>query len=472
MQGFSMFPPCYNFLNLLKFPTYMRMVYKIRKGLDIKLKGEVNTADVRSHQPELYAVEPARFRLMNPRLLVQEGDTVQCGTPVVQNKLDESIYLTSPVSGTVRNVVRGEKRKLLAIEIVPDKNNSKINFVAGDPKGLNRDEIISRLLKSGLWPLLRQRPYAIIANPADTPRDIFISAFDSAPLAVSDHSFVQKNAEAFQTGIDALKKLTAGKIHIGLHVDKTDEMVYAAVKDAELHLFSGPHPSGNVGVQIHHIAPVNKGETVWYCSPQDVIAIGKLFITGYRDITRFVTFAGSELKDAYMVEIPAESSLEWLLAGNVKQDNVRVISGNVLTGTNVGKQGFLGFYDTMVTVIPEGDYFDFFGWATPGFNKHSASRTFTAFLTPKRKFRLDTNYHGGERAFVLSDQYDKVFPFDILPVYLLKAILAGDVEKMEQLGIYEVAEEDFALCEYVCTSKIETQQIVRDGIDLMITEMS
>ena len=173
-----------------------------------------------------------------------------------------------------------------------------------------------------------------------------------------------------------------------------------------------------------------------------------------------------------MVEMPAESSLEWLLAGNIKEGDVRVISGNVLSGTNVGKQGFLGFYETMITVIPEGNYFDFFGWATPGFNKHSASRTFTAFLTPKRKFRLDTNFHGAERAFVLTDQYDKVFPFDILPVYLLKAILAGDIEKMEKLGIYEVAEEDFALCEYVCTSKIESQQIVRDGIDLMIKEMS
>jgi len=189
-------------------------------------------------------------------------------------------------------------------------------------------------------------------------------------------------------------------------------------------------------------------------------------------MTRFVSVAGSEVKNTYMVEMPAESSLEWLLAGNIKEGDVRVIRGNVLSGTNVGKQGFLGFYETMITVIPEGNYFDFFGWATPGFNKHSASRTFTAFLTPKRKFRLDTNFHGGERAFVLSDQYNKVFPFDILPVYLLKAILAGDIEKMEKLGIYEVAEEDFALCEYVCTSKIESQQIVRDGIDLMIKEMS
>ncbi|HCB63180.1 MAG: NADH:ubiquinone reductase (Na(+)-transporting) subunit A [Bacteroidetes bacterium GWF2_43_63] len=450
----------------------MRKVYKIRKGLDIKLKGDVNPDDIRTHAAELYAVEPSRFRLMNPRLLVQEGDIVECGTPVIQNKLDERIILTSPVSGIVKRVVRGDKRKLLAVEIEPDKSERKVHFGEANPAMCERETIVSKLLKSGLWPLLRQRPYAIIANPDDTPRDIFISAFDSAPLAVSDHAFIKKNAAAFQTGIDVLKKLTAGRVHIGLHAEKTDELVYAAFKNTELHVFSGPHPAGNVGVQIHQIAPINKGETVWYLYPQDVVAIGKLFISGYREITRFVTVAGSEVKNTYMAEMPAESSLEWLLAGNIKEGDVRVISGNVLSGTNVGKQGFLGFYESMITVIPEGNYFDFFGWAAPGFNKHSASRTFPAFLTPKRKFRLDTNFHGSERAFVLSDQYDKVFPFDILPVYLLKAILAGDIEKMEKLGIYEVAEEDFALCEYVCTSKIESQQIVRDGIDLMIKEMS
>ncbi|HPB02804.1 MAG: Na(+)-translocating NADH-quinone reductase subunit A [Bacteroidales bacterium] len=450
----------------------MRKIYKIRKGLDINLKGEVKTDDIRSHVPDLFAVEPARFRLMKPRLLVQEGDLVECGTPLIQNKLDERMFLTSPVSGLVKRVIRGDKRKLLSVEIEADKKESKINFGKSDPSLIDREAMIAKLLKSGLWPLLRQRPYAIIANPDDTPRDIFISAFDSAPLAVSDHAFIQKNSESFQVGIDVLKKLTPGKVYIGLHAEKTDELVYAPFKNVELRLFSGPHPSGNVGVQIHHIAPVNKGETVWYLYPQDVVAIGKLFLTGYREITRFVSVAGSELKDTYMVEMPAESSLEWLLAGNIKEGDVRVISGNALSGTHVGKQGFLGFYETMLTVIPEGKYFDFFGWAAPGLNKHSASRAFPAFLTPKRKFRLDTNFHGGERAFVLSDQYDKVFPFDILPVYLLKAILAGDIDKMEKLGIYEVAEEDFALCEYVCTSKIESQQIVRDGIDLMIKEMS
>jgi len=450
----------------------MHKVYKIRKGLDIKLKGEANTDDIRTHVPGLYAVEPARFRLMNPRLLVQEGDQVDCGTPVIQNKLNERIVLTSPVSGTVKRIVRGEKRKLLAIEIEPDKSDRKVFFETGNPATMERELIVNRLLQSGLWPLLRQRPYAVMADPATTPRDIFISAFDSSPLATSDHTYIQKHAEAFQTGINVLKQLTTGHIHVGLHVKKTDELVYAGFSNIELHLFSGPHPAGNVGVQIHKIAPINKGETVWYLYPQDVLAIGRLFQTGYRDITRFVTVAGSELKDAYMVEMPAEASLEWLLAGNLKQDNVRVITGSVLTGTNVGKQGFLGFYDTLISVIPEGNYFDFFGWATPGFNKHSASRTFTAFLTPNRKFELDTNYHGAERAFVMTQQYEKVFPFDILPVYLLKAILANDVEKMEKLGIYEVAEEDFALCEYVCTSKIESQQIIRDGIDLMIKEMS
>lgn len=450
----------------------MQKVIKIRKGLDIKLKGDVNAEDIRNYHPDLYAVEPECFRLMNPRLLVKEGDVVECGTPVIQNKLDERIFLTSPVSGIVKRIVRGEKRKLLSIEIESDKKENKISFGSANPLSIDRTEIKDKLLKSGLWPMIRQRPYAIIANPDDEPRDIFISGFDSSPLWASDYLFIQKNANAFQTGIDVLKKLTGGSIYLGLHDKISNKEVYSGFKNIETNIFSGPHPSGNVGVQIHKISPINKGDVVWYLYPQDVIAIGTLFLTGYREIKRFVSVVGSELKNTHFVEMPAESSVEWLLNGNLKDDNVRVISGNVFTGFNIGKQGFLSYYDTMITVIPEGDYYDFFGWAAPGFNKHSASRTFTAFLTPKRKFRLDTNYHGGERAFVLSDQYDKVFPFDILPVYLLKAILAGDIEKMEKLGIYEVAEEDFALCEYVCTSKIESQQIIRNGIDLMIKEMS
>lgn len=450
----------------------MSKVFKIRKGLDIKLKGAANVNDIRVFKPTLYAVELERLRLFNPRLLVKEGDVVECGTPIIQNKLDERIFLTSPVSGVVQKIKRGEKRKLLAVEILADEKNKKIDFGKEAIDLLSREKIIEKLLVSGLWVLIRQRPYAIIANPDDTPRDIFISAINSAPLSVSDDPFIKKHIKEFQAGIDVLKKLTDGNVHIGIHQEKSDKQMYEAFKNVELHLFKGPHPVGNVGVQIHHVAPINKGEKIWYLSLQDVVAVGNLFNEGYRDISRFVTLAGSELKETYMLEMPAEASIKEIVSENIKQENVRVISGNVLTGTNVGKDGFLGLYDSMITVIPEGDEHEILGWMAPGFNKHSASRTFPAFLLPRKKYRLNTNYHGGNRAFVFGSQYEDVFPFDILPVYLIKAILAGDIEKMENLGIYEVVEEDFALCEYVCTSKMELQQIMQDGIDLMIKEMS
>ncbi len=450
----------------------MQKVYSIRRGMDIPLKGEVNTHELKSLRPGLYAVEPERFRLLNPRLLVQEGDQVSCGTPVIQNKLDERIFLTSPVSGTVKRVLRGEKRKLLAVEIEADEAGREVNFGVADPATLKREEIVEKLLQSGLWPLMRQRPYAIMASPSDQPRDIFISAFSSSPLAVSMDVFVKEHRSDFAAGLAALNVLAGKSIHLGLHVQKNDPTLYEGFKGVEMHRFKGPHPSGNIGVQIHRVAPINKGEVVWYCGLQDVVAIGRLFVSGRREIVRQVALGGSELRETCLVNMPAEASVAALFENNLKQENVRVISGDVLTGTSIGREGFLGFYDTQLTVIPEGDYYEFFGWAAPGFKKHSLSRTFWSWLTPKRQFRLDTNYHGGERAFVVTNQYDKVFPFDIYPVHLLKAILAGDIELMEKLGMYEVAEEDFALCEYVCTSKIESQEIVRKGIDLMIQEMS
>jgi Na+-transporting NADH:ubiquinone oxidoreductase subunit A len=450
----------------------MHKVIKIRKGLDIRLKGEVESSLIKVFSPTLFAVEPERFRMMNPRLLVQEGDTVQCGTPVIQNKLNESMLLTAPVSGTVKRVVRGEKRKLLAIEIESDGNNSFVDFGKENPSSSTREAIVGKLLKSGLWPLMRQRPYAVIATPTDEPRDIFISAFSSAPLTTNTDRFISENKEAFGTGLEILQKLTTGAIHLGLHVRHNDLSVYEGFSNIEIQQFDGPHPSGNIGVQIHRISPINKGEVVWYLFPQDVVAIGHLFLTGKREIRRLVILAGSELKQPTLVNMLSEASVAGLLENNLTQDNVRVIGGDVLTGTNIGKDGFLGFYDQMISVIPEGDHYEFLGWALPGFKKHSMSRTFFAWLTPKKKYRLHTNFNGGERAFVVTNQYDKVFPFDIYPVHLLKAILVNDIELMEKLGIYEIAEEDFALCEYICTSKIESQQIVRNGIDTMIKEMS
>ena len=445
---------------------------KIRRGLDIPLKGLAPESTPIAYSSKLYAVQPPDFRLMKPRLLIEEGDSIQCGSPIIQNKLDERIVLVSPVSGTVKSIVRGAKRKLLRVEIEADGKDNCIDFGIADPTTLTKEQIVEKLLKSGLWPLVRQRPYAIIATPEDEPRDIFISAFDTSPMAVDANLIIQGREEEFKTGIEALKKLCSGDIHISLHKNKNKGDFYSSLSGVKIHSFSGPHPSGNVGVQIHHIKPINKGEIIWYLRPQDVISLGALFLKGKVDFTRTVVLAGSELKNPKYIETKAGVCVSELLEDNLNQENVRVISGDVLTGNNAGKDGYLGFYHNIVSVIPEGDFYEFIGWALPGFKKHSMSKTFFAWLMPRKKYALNTNFHGGHRPFVMTGEYEKVFPFDIYPVQLLKSIIVEDIDLMEQLGIYEVAEEDFALCEYVCSSKIDAQNILAQGIDLMIKELS
>jgi len=300
---------------------------------------------------------------------------------------------------------------------------------------------------------------------------IFISAFDTAPLAPDLDFAIKDDGASFQAGVDVLSRLTSGKVHIGVNVNYPANQAYTGAR-AEVHKFSGPHPVGNVGVQLHHIAPVAKGEVVWTINPLDVVFIGRLVTTGHYDVRRIVAVAGSEvLKPRYYTAMVG-TALQALLQDQLKKDaHVRIISGNVLTGTRETADGALHYYDTMVTVIPEGDHHEFAGWAMPGFKKYSASRLFPAFLLPNREYVLDTNLHGGERAFVVSGQYERVFPMRIYPVNLLKAIMAKNIEQMEDLGIYEVAEEDFALCEFVCTSKIDSQRLVREGMDLMLREL-
>lgn len=458
------------------FSNYLKAMIakeiKIRRGLDIPLKGKAEKADPKPYSSSLYAVQPTDFRMMKPRLMVKEGDAVQCGTPIVQNKLDERMILVSPISGTVKSIVRGEKRKLLRIEIESDNNQSAIDFGSINPASSSREKITEAMLKAGMWPFIRQRPYGVIAKPEDKVRDIFITAFDSAPLAPDADLIVDGKEKEIQTAIQALQLFTEGKIHLSLHKEKNKSEIYSRLQGIELHTFSGPHPAGNIGVQIHHIAPINKGEVIWTLKLQDLITIGTFLLTGKVDFTRRIVLAGSELNEGGYFEAIAGVQLSDLLKDNLKQDNVRVISGDVLTGTDAGKDGYLGFYHNMVSVIKEGDYYEFFGWAAPGFKKHSMSKTFFSWMMPKKKYALDTNFHGGVRPFVMTGQYEKVFPFDIYPVQLLKSAIVEDIDLMEQLGIYEVAEEDFALCEYVCTSKIESQSIIRDGIDLMIKELS
>ena len=409
---------------------------------------------------------------MTPKLLVKVGDEVKAGTPLFFNKYDERILFTSPVSGKVAAVNRGEKRKVLSVTVAPDAEQQYEEFAKPDLGKASREEIVTLLLRSGLWPLLVQRPYGIIANPSDTPKAIFISAFDSAPLA-PDYNFVlASERKNLQAGIDALRKLTPGKVHLSVRAKAEGDM--PSLKGAELHTFAGKHPVGNVGVQIHHIDPVNRGEVVWTVNIQDVAIIGRLVNEGRVDRTKIVAVTGSEVEKPHYVRVIAGAKIDSLLAGNIRKqaegDSVRIISGNVLTGTKVAADGFLTFYANQVTVIPEGDKYELLGWAMPRLNKFSVSRAYFSWLCPKKAYKLDTNMNGGERPFVVTGLYEKYLPMDIYPMYLLKACLAGDIDKMENLGIYEVTEEDFALCEFVDPSKIEIQQIIRDGINLMIKE--
>lgn len=447
----------------------MSEVIKIRKGLDIHLVGQAEKTLQKLKTSDLYAIKPGDFHGLIPKLLVKTDDLVQVGSPLFQDKNKPEIKFTSPVSGKVVAINRGERRTVLEVVIESDGKGESLTIVKEPLTNLSKEQVLSAILESGLWPAIQQRPYGILANPADQPIAIYISGFDSAPLA-PDYEFILKDQlQAFQAGIDALGKLTTGKVHLGL---SSGSSILSSIKNVQIRYFNGPHPAGNVGVQMHHIRPINKGEIAWTVGPQEVAMIGKLFLNGKYNPEKIIALAGSEVIKPQYYTVLAGTAVKPVLEANLKEGKLRIISGNVLSGTQVSKSGYLSFKDNMITVIPEGDYYEFFGWALPGFNKFSTSRTFFSWLTPKKAYRLDTNYHGGERAFVISGQYEKVVPMDILPVHLLKAILAEDIDQMEKLGIYEVVEEDLALCEFVCTSKIDVQEILRKGINLMVKELS
>ena len=444
----------------------MSLTVKLKRGLNIRITGHAEKVIAGNADSSRYGVKPVDFPGLVPKLNVKQGDSVSAGSPLFPDKFRPEVIFSSPVSGVVTSVNRGDRRKLLEV-VVEKKGDERLDFGIADPSSLSREKIKESLLKSGLWPAIRQRPYHIVANPADVPKSIFISGFDTSPLA-PDFSFIMDNSPAsfYRNGIAAIRKLTDGKVHLVLNGKENPSEVLSGTGDVEISYFSGPHPAGNVGIHIHHLDPVNKGEVVWYVNLQDVIAIGNY------NPERIVALTGSEVLKAGYYRSRSGVSVGPMVSNNVKAGDLRYISGNVLTGSSIEPDGYLGYYDSQVTVIPEGDYFEFFGWLMPGLNKFSFSRTFASKLLPSRDYRLDTNFHGGERAFVMTGQYEKVLPMDIFPMQLLKAILAEDIEMMENLGIYEIAEEDFALCEYICPSKIEIQSIVRQGLDLMVKEMS
>jgi Na+-transporting NADH:ubiquinone oxidoreductase subunit A len=444
----------------------------VRKGLNINLEGIPEKEISESMSPKVVALKPADFPNLMPKMLVKEGDLVKCGSPIFCDKYNDEIKFVSPISGQVKEIVRGAKRKILAITIDPDNKMDQLNSSSKDLMKMNLGELKSELMSSGLWPYIKMRPIDIIAIPKDTPKSIFISSFDTNPLS-PDYDFIMNGKSAeFNAGLEVLSKLTEGKIH--LQVRSSSEKVFTNAPNVEINKVDGPHPSGTVGVQIHNIDTINKGEVVWYVNPQDVMIIGRYSLTGVYDASKIIAVGGSNVSERKYYKTLSGSSIDSIFDINKVLENSRVISGNPLSGEQVGSDGYLGFYHQQVSVLPEGNQHKFFltdGWLSAGFNKLSASKSYPSWLMPKSKvYNIDTNLNGEERAFVVSGQYEKVFPFDIYPVQLIKSIITNDIEKMESLGIYEVAPEDFALCEFVCTSKINVQDIVRDGLDLVYKE--
>ncbi len=440
---------------------------RINRGLTLRLKGEAEKQLVEAPRSRIYAIKPPDFHSVMPKMVVKEGERVLAGDELFFSKYTEDVRFTSPVSGTILEVKRGAKRRIMEVRIEADFQDTYKNFGTMDAASADAEAVKNRIYESGCGAFIIQRPYDIVADPEDNPKAIFISAVTTAPLAADKGFILKDKIEAFQQGIYALQKLTKGKVH--LSVDKSSSQYFKDIKGVELHNVTGPHPAGNVGIQIHNIDPVNQGERVWAVGVEDVAIIGNVFLTGEYRANRTVAVTGSEAKERKYYTIIIGANVADLV-GDVSHE-IRIISGDVLTGDKISNGQAIGFYHNSVTLIPEGNQYRMFGWLPFTYNNiHSTSRTSLSFLSNK-KFEPTTNLNGEERALVVTGEMEKVFPMDIFPMQLIKACMGGDIEKMENLGIYEVAPEDFALIEYVNTSKIEIQEVIRLGLDLMITEV-
>ncbi|NJB84076.1 Na(+)-translocating NADH-quinone reductase subunit A [Wenyingzhuangia aestuarii] len=444
---------------------------RVKKGLNIKLKGQAALTTAASSRSAFYAIKPTDFHGITPKLAVKAGEEVAVGDVVFFSKGNDRIKFTSPVSGIVKEIKRGAKRKVLAIIIEAKSEDQFKDFGTANPLDLDKEAVLEKILESGSFAYVKQRPYDVIANPADSPKAIFVSSFDTAPLGPNYAYALKGKEEAFQAGINALTKLTEGAVNLA--VDGSEATFFSKIENANIVNVYGKHPAGNVGTQIAEISPVNQGDRVWSVSPQGVAVIGELFLTGKYNATKLVALAGSQVNNPQYYSLAAGQNIQSLISENAEVNGSRVISGNVLTGTQIGADDFLGFYDNVISVIPEGNEHRFFGWLPFVGSKsiHSASKTSFAWLNPGKEYTLNTSLNGEERALVVTGEMEKVVPLDIYPLQLLKACIANDIEKMENLGIYEVAPEDFALVDYINTSKIEAQQIIRQGLDLMIKEV-
>ena len=469
----------------------------IRKGLDIPISGtaELRLTDARSIMT--YAVKPTDFVGLTPRLVVEEGDIVHVGDALFVDKHNDRIRFTSPVDGHVKAIVRGEKRKLLEVVVEADFKPANSDCKSS-PTLQTADDIKAAMLQCGLWTMLRQRPFGTVANPDDKPKAIFVSAFDSAPLA-PDYDFALQGKETFfAKGIEALSTLTEGRVHVCFRPNqKLAEQLSTLNSQLSTHIIKGPHPAGNIGTQIAKIDPINKGETVWTMTAQDVAVLGELVTTGFYRPEKVIAVAGPNIKNPHYYRIKAGACLAEIVKDQLLNNNYpkmdandaakanRVISGDILSGTQIAIDGFIGAYDDLLSILPEGDYYDFMGWLMPGVRKFSFSRTFISGFMPKSTFKpmgielprfeslwkFDTNTHGDERPLVFTGNFERVFPFDIYPTQLIKACIVGDIDLMENLGIYEVVPEDFALCEFIDTSKTDIQAIIREALEQLRKEV-
>ena len=450
----------------------MANVIKLKKGLNINLEGTPEEKFASVKEAKKVTLVPDDFVMCTPKLVAKAGDAVKAGDVIFNDKQYPEIKFVSPVSGTLEEVVRGDRRKVLGIVIANDGKGTSAELPVVDPKSAKAEDIKQAMLNGGVWPFLTQRPYGVLANPGVQPRDIFVTALNTAPLTPSFDVIVKGQEQDFANGLAALAKLTAGKVYVSAAASTN----VPTINGVEKVVVEGPHPAGNLGVQINHIKPINKGEVVWTANAQDVIIIGRI-LSGKADFSRIITIAGSEIVAPAYAKVQAGQSLADILDGKVKHTEYhqRVINGDVLTGEATGLQGLLNFKGQVVTVIPEGDTTDeLLGWITPGIGRYSTSPTGLAGLFglfKSKKWTLDARLKGGPRAMIESGKWEEVFPMDIYPEHLYKAVLAFDIDKMEALGIYEVLPEDFALCEFVCSSKTPVQQVISDGLVKLRKEM-
>ncbi len=451
----------------------MSKTIKLKRGFDLNLAGKPIEKIIDSKQPETYALKPTDFvGISRPKLLVKEGDNVKAGSPMLYDKFTEEVKYCSPVSGEVVEIKRGEKRKLLEIKVLADKSVEYVKhkkLSSSEVSNLSRQQAVEMMCKGGVWPNIIQRPFGVVAELDAEPKAIFISGFDSHPLAPNLAYALQDQAGYFQAGIEILKKFTSGKIHLNIRAGEEVAQIFSQAEGVELNKFMGKHPVGNVGTQIHHIDPINKGDIVWTVAPYGVVQIGKFFTEGIYDASKLVAITGSQVKEPAYVRTYSGAMVGSLLEDKLKEGQNRIISGNVLTGEAIEKSGYLGFYHQQITVIPEGDYEEMLGWILPTTDKLSFHKAFglLGFINPKKEYVVDTNTHGEERAFVMSGAFEKVLPMDIYPTFLFKAIMAEDFDDMEGLGIFELVEEDVALCEFIDVSKHPLQKILRTGLNLL-----